>query len=84
MDIFRGKFILSFLAMVFFVCVRVLLLEQEMDRAAIKCGFGTSPGPQWLQEIVPVLGQRLKVHNELRTPCMKDQEFKVWFGLCVC
>ena len=87
-DIFRGTFTPSFFAELIFFCLFCLFiffpsLEQEMDGAAIKFGLGTSPGPQWLQEIVPVLGQRLKVHNELRTLCMKDQEFKVQLGLCV-
>ena len=28
-------------------------------------------------EIVPVLGQRLKVHNDLRTLCMQDQDLEL-------
>ena len=62
-----------------------------MDGTAIKYGLGTSPGPQWLQEIVPVLGQRLKVHNDLRTLCMQDEELscseqlqEVSVCVCVC
>ena len=51
-------------------------------------GLGTSPGPQWLQEIVPVLGQRLKVHNDLRTLCLQDQELELassgWMQVHVC
>lgn len=54
-----------------------VFLEQEMDGSAVKYGMGTSPGPQWLQEIVPVLGQRLKVHNDLRTLCMQDQDLEL-------
>ena len=58
------------------MCIFVVL-EQEMDGSAVKYGLGTSPGPQWLQEIVPVLGQRLKVHNDLRTLCMQDQDLEL-------
>lgn len=54
-----------------------VVLDQEMDGSAVKYGLGTSPGPQWLQEIVPVLGQRLKVHNDLRTLCMQDQDLEL-------
>ena len=44
-----------------------------MDGPAIKFGLGTSPGAEWLREIVPTLGQRLKVHNVLRSLCIKEQ-----------
>lgn len=29
-------------------------------------GLASSPGPDWIKDIVPVLGVRLKVHHALR------------------
>lgn len=37
-----------------------------MDGKAIAIGMSTSPGPDWLKEIVKKVGIRLKVHRELR------------------
>ena len=47
--------------------------EQEMDGNAIAFGLASAPGPDWLKELVPTLGQRLKVHNALRTLCSECQ-----------
>ena len=41
--------------------------DQELDQPASKFGLGTFPGPERLREIVPNLGDRLKVHNVLRS-----------------
>ena len=38
-----------------------------MDGAAIAFGLASAPGPDWLKDVVPTLGQRLKVHNSLRS-----------------
>lgn len=43
-----------------------VILEQELDGSAISMGLASSPGPDWIKEIVPLLGVRLKVHNALR------------------
>lgn len=40
---------------------------QEMDGKAIAFGLASSPGHDWLKDVVPALGLRLKVHNALRT-----------------
>ena len=37
-----------------------------MDGKAIAVDISTSPGPDWLKEIVKKVGIRLKVHRELR------------------
>ena len=41
-------------------------LEQELDGNAIAMGLASSPGPDWIKDIVPVLGVRLKIHHALR------------------
>ena len=38
-----------------------------MDGNAIAIGLSTSPGPDWLKDVVTKVGLRLKVHNALRT-----------------
>ncbi len=38
-----------------------------MDGNAISLGFASSPGPDWLKDVVPTLGLRLKVYNDLRS-----------------
>ena len=37
-----------------------------MDGSAIVVGLASSPGPDWLKDIVRKVGLRLKVHNALR------------------
>ena len=37
-----------------------------MDGSAIALGLASTPGPSWLKDVVPKVGQRLKVHNALR------------------
>ena len=44
----------------------LLLKDQEMDGEAILMGFASTPGANWLKEIVPKVGLRLKVYNNLR------------------
>ena len=36
-----------------------------MDGKAIAFGLASAPGPDWLRDVVPTLGLRLKVHNAL-------------------
>ena len=43
------------------------ITEQEMDGEAIAAVFATSPGPDCLKDVLPKLGQRLKVYNALKT-----------------
>ena len=38
-----------------------------MDGKAIAFGLATAPGPDWLKDLIPTLGLRLKVHNSLRS-----------------
>lgn len=40
-----------------------------MDGKAIAFGLATAPGPDWLKDLIPALGLRLKVHNSLHTWC---------------
>ncbi len=44
-----------------------MIADQELDGCAIAFGLGSAPVPHWLKDIIPTLGQRLKVHNDLRT-----------------
>lgn len=37
-----------------------------MDGNAISIGFASSPGPDWLKDVVPKTGLRLKVYSALR------------------
>lgn len=46
--------------------INTLSNEEEMDGKAIAIGMSTSPGPEWLKEIVKKVGNKLKVHRELR------------------
>ncbi len=43
-----------------------LNLDEDMDGKAIAIGISTSPGPDWLKDVVKKVGIRLKVHRELR------------------
>ena len=47
--------------------------DQELDGPALKFGLGTLPRSEWLREIVPLLGQRLKAHNVLCSFGIKEQ-----------
>lgn len=47
--------------------VHDLCSEQDLDGSAIAFGLGTTPSPDWLKNVVPALGLRLKVHNALRS-----------------
>lgn len=38
-----------------------------MDGNAVTYGLASAPGPDWLKEIIPTLGIKLKVHNALRS-----------------
>lgn len=53
--------------------------EQEMDGEAIAAVFTTSPGPDCLKDVLPKLGQRLKVYNALK--CLYEElqvRFYTW------
>ena len=60
------------------------LTEQEMDGNAINFGLASAPGPDWLKDVVPTLGLRLKVHNSLRALCSTNQvgSIKTDFVMC--
>jgi hypothetical protein len=38
-----------------------------MDGVAVATAFTTAPGPDCLKEVVPKLGQRLKVYKAIKT-----------------
>lgn len=48
-------------------------LEQDLDGNAVALGLATSPGPDWLKDVVASLGLRLKVHQALRALCTDCQ-----------
>ena len=55
-----------------------------MDGNAINFGLASAPGPDWLKDVVPTLGLRLKVHNSLRALCSTNQvgSIKTDFLMC--
>ena len=40
--------------------------DEDMDGDAISAGLASCPGPDWLKEVVPKVGVRLKVHSALK------------------
>ncbi len=50
-----------------------MCIEQEMDGAAIAYGLASCPGPNWLQDVIPKVGLRLKVHHALVKLCTECQ-----------
>ena len=48
-------------------------IEQEMDGDAILMGFASSPGPDWLKDVIPKVGLRLKVYSALRALHLQSQ-----------
>lgn len=40
--------------------------DEDMDGAAISAGLASCPGPDWLKDVLPRVGIRLKVHNALK------------------
>ena len=42
------------------------ITDEDLDGKAIAIGISTSPGPDWLKDVVRKVGLRLKVHKELR------------------
>ena len=44
-----------------------------MDGDAILMGFASSPRPDWLKDIVPKVGLRLKVYSALRNLHLQSQ-----------
>ena len=59
-----------------------------MDGSAISAGLGSGPGPDWLKDVVPKVGWRLKVQRIVssstgehkRYPC-RSLVPKEWFYL---
>ena len=37
-----------------------------MDGSAVSLGLACARGPDWLEGVIPRLGQRLKAHNDLQ------------------
>lgn len=59
-----------------------LILDEDMDGSAISAGLGSGPGPDWLKDVVPKVGWRLKVHNALKELYHQAQGVpKEWFYL---
>lgn len=52
-----------------------------MDGEAITVIFTTSPGPDCLKDVLPKLGQRLKVYNALR--CLYEEFQVMYVRLCI-
>ena len=51
----------------------ILIIDEYLDRSV---GLSTSPGPDWLKDVVSKVGLRLKVHNALRTLYNESQVSK--------
>ena len=45
----------------------VYVVEQQLDGNAIAFGIASSPGPDWLRDVISTLGTRLKAHQALRS-----------------
>ena len=45
------------------------IIENDMDGDAIVLGLASCPGPDWLKEIIPKVGQRFKVYRLLSSLC---------------
>lgn len=54
----------------------ILIIDEYLDGSAITIGLSTSPGPDWLKDVVSKVGLRLKVHNALRTLYNESQVSK--------
>ena len=54
----------------------ILIIDEYLDGSAITIGLSTSPGPDWLKDVVSKIGLRLKVHNALRTLYNESQVSK--------
>lgn len=44
-----------------------------MDGNAIIWGLASTPGPDWLRDVVPTFGLRLRVYQSLQTLLASDQ-----------
>ena len=51
----------------------ILIIDEYLDGSV---GLSTSPGPDWLKDVVSKVGLRLKVHNALRTLYNESQVSK--------
>ena len=49
-----------------------------MDGNAIAVGLASGPGPDWLKDVVPKVGQRLKVHDALRALYLECQVSRIY------
>lgn len=65
-DSFKGMEILIFFPLLYYLGT-FFFLDQQLDGCAITVGMASSPGPDWLKDVIPILGTRLKVHQALRT-----------------
>lgn len=45
----------------------ILYSDEDMDGDAVAVGLLSSPSPNWLKDLVPKVGLRLKVHRALRS-----------------
>lgn len=75
-DAFNGQCIYSYSAFAKHLTIllpRSFIIEQELDGDAIAVGLASSTGPDWLKDVVPKMGLRLKVHSALHSFLLKSQ-----------
>lgn len=53
--------------------MRIQISDEDMDGDAVAVGLASSPGPDWLKDLVPKVGVRLKIHNALRSLYLQCQ-----------
>lgn len=41
-------------------------IDQEMDGEAVVAAFGTTPGPDCFRDVLPKVGQRMKVYRDIK------------------
>lgn len=51
----------------------ILYSDEDMKDDAVAVGLSSSPGPDWLKDLVPKVGLRLKVHKALRSLYLQCQ-----------
>ena len=57
----------------------MFMLANEMDGEAVEAAFAAIPGPDCFKDLIPKLGLRLKVYNEIKALFL-DEVIQV----CVC
>lgn len=66
-EAFRGKNVTTLLLL---LCQ--LILDEELDGQAVAAGLASSIGSDWLKDIIPKVGLRLKLHQSLNSLAQEE------------